>query len=65
MILVMLCRITTPALSISFRVSPEVMQIFSAGWSSHPISLAVALIARGMLFIRVIKTPLANVYQES
>ena len=64
MILVILWRMTVPALSISFLVSPEVMQTFSAGWSSQPMSLAVVLMARGMLFRRVIRTPFASVWKK-
>ena len=64
-ILVTACLIVIPALSISFFESPEVTQTFSPGWSSHPISLLVALIARGILLSRVINTPFANAYLEA
>lgn len=56
---VMACRITVPAFSISFLDSPVVTQTLSAGCSFHPTSFPVLLTATGMLFSRVIKTPLA------
>lgn len=60
---VMACLIVTPAFSISFFVRPVVMQTFRAGWSFHSSSLPPLLgpRPRGMLFNRVIKTPLARV----
>lgn len=61
-ILVIACLMMAPALSVSFFVRPDVMQTLSAGCSSHPKSFGVALIARGMLWSRVIRTPFANVF---
>lgn len=63
--LVIACLITIPALSVSFLDNPVVMHTFSAGCGSHPRSLGVAWIARGMLFNRVMRTPFANVYRPS
>ena len=60
-ILVTACLMIIPALSTSFLESPEVMQTFNAGCSSHPMSLVVALIARGILLSLVTNTPFANV----
>lgn len=60
--LVIACLIVIPAFSISLFDKPEVMHTFNAGWSSHPISLAVALIDRGMLLSRVTSTPLTRHY---
>ena len=53
-----------PAFSISRFERPEVMHTFNAGWSSHPMSLAGTLIARGMLLSRVISTPLTRLCRE-
>lgn len=58
---VMACRIVMPAFSISFRERPMLMHTFNAGCSSHPVSFGPALTALGMLFNRVISTPLASV----
>ena len=62
--LVIACLMITPALSTSFFDKPEVMHTFSAGWSSQPISFAVAFMGRGMLLTRVISTPLAKLYNR-
>src|SRR2546421_9833746 len=59
--LVMACLIITPAFSISFFDRPVVMHTFSAGCSCHPCSFTVPFGAAGMLFSRVIRTPLAKV----
>ena len=59
----MACLMMMPALSISFLESPDVMQTFNAGWSSHPTSFAEAWMPRGILFSLVIITPLASAYR--
>ena len=60
--LVMACRIDTPAFSISFLERPVVMHTLRAGCSFHVSSLPMVPGDEGILFRRVIRTPLAKAY---
>jgi hypothetical protein len=58
--LVIACRITTPAFSISFFDNPIVTQTLSAGCGCHPWSRALASEDAGNRFSLVMRTPLAR-----
>ena len=59
-ILVMACLMTTPAFSVSFFDRPVVTQTLTADWGCQPSSRGVPPNGGGILFSRVIKTPLAR-----
>lgn len=60
MILVMACRIVTPAFSISFFDKPDVMQTLSAGLMLISLVPMLPIIKR--LLDRVMSTPFASAY---
>lgn len=63
--LVIAWRMMMPAFSISFFESPVVTHTLRAGCNFQPCSLAVECGATGMLFRRVMRTPLARVCEVS
>lgn len=60
MILVTACLMMTPAFSVSFLVSPLVMQTLRAGIGCHPASLGLTPSPSGKAFSLVMRTPFAR-----
>ena len=59
--MVMACRMMTPAFSISFLDSPDVMQTLRAGLMTKSLSLSgPSFFTTGRLLSLVIRTPLAS-----
>jgi len=62
MTLVMAWRMVTPARSMSFFDKADVIHTLSAGCTHKLPSLGLILLASGMLFSRVTRTPLVRAY---
>lgn len=60
MTLVIACRIVTPAFSISFLDSADVMHTLKANWGDQSPSLGLMARSNGRFLVRVIMTPFAR-----